>query len=195
MIAKSSNIFFTVIRSGKRQITVKEGCIFTFTGNGSSLVTNDYDNSSSAISLLPETEFPSKSPNEHFGTHTMVPQQSLTVNTSGKLFLLLNHSTPTVVWNLSIVDGTNSLLQNGIGIPAADWDTTVNAELLMKDRKFVLSGDFVYTITEGFVTDGILIANISYDSETSEITKIEQIHEGIIFLGRYQWADAPETIL
>lgn len=186
MIVSLSDIFFTVVRTGVNKVTVKEGCIFHYTGRASNIVTNTYDNGASGAAFFPEDLFTDSNTNDDLGTHIFIDEQEFEIESTTKLWLSWTNAFPSMNWGMTVTDDTGSIIPDGlypIGSPL-DFDSSVNVPITVRDQKLIRQ-TLQYTLSPTEM-NGILIAEIEYNEDLGEIQSIDQIHEGLIFVGRFQ---------
>ncbi len=165
------DLWFKVIRYGRRKIKVKRGCVFRFTGEAyplTSLKTGDIDISGGMT----------EDPAHDTGTHFFVEEEEFSVNGDGQVWLLLNLTANLRIWQLSIAedDGVN---HNGY----PDGSALLQAVTYTLFDEGSLSYEFKTSPPpidqSGF--NAILIANITIEEG---VLKIEQIHDGVLVLNR-----------
>lgn len=197
-----SKIFFSIRKTGDTEILIEDGCVWHWSGVGSNIFTGRYAThivnpddpellgiSGDDIEPIPIDDYVGGYPDDDMGTHIYIPSQHVTINGDTKIWLLWDYDTELIDWKVTVTWGLASsyalLVQDGAVVNPEFPDLTAtdtSLHILMPVEELVLLPDsFRYEVAEEN-PGGILIADVSFSN--GKITNVNQVHEGILTLGR-----------
>lgn len=193
-----SEIFFTVRKNGPTEVLVQEGCVWHWSGIGSNIFTGRYaayiegenpGDEPLQTDYLEPTEildYTSGFPDDDLGTHIFIPSENVNITRDTKIWLLWDYNIETIDWKVTVAL-SRAIYKDGILVDAYPGDdypeeTDTGFHILMPVEESVLVTDSFRYVASESNPGGILIADVSFDN--GEISRVNQIHEGILTLGR-----------